>query len=107
MRASWWNALFSLIVSVCAAHLAAGIALVTAAELAGDVAELPGPRLVLGGLAGLVSLLVQGRMIPWLRVGLGGGISSVPLAASSVVAGLVVWAALLPTGAGVLPLVRR
>lgn len=105
VRASWWNAVASLLVSVIAAHLPVVVFLI-AGSVWVDAAEPPtAERMALAGVAGAVSLAAQLAMIPWLRPGLGGGIASRPVAAIAVVAGVTVWAAIVAEGVGVLPLV--
>lgn len=108
VRATWWNAVFSLAVAVVAAHIPVVLFLLggLSGSAWGAADAVPSTvQLVLVGLVGAVSLAAQLVMIPWLRPGLGGGIASWPVAAAAVVSGATVWAVITPEGIGVLPLV--
>lgn len=105
VRASWWNAVVSLVVAVLAAHAPVVLYLLAGAGLTISDLEPTGVRLVLVGACGPVSLVVQLVMIRWLRGGLGTGVPSISLAVVALVAAAVLWGSLLPAGPGVLPLV--
>lgn len=105
VRASWWNAVVSLVTAVLGSHLPVFVYLVAGPMFIDTLIESSISRLVLVGILGVISLVAQVAMIPWLRAGLGGGVASVPVTGAAVVAGLILWAALSPIGMGVLPLV--
>ena len=104
VRASWWNAVASVVVAVLAAHVPVVVFLASpAAPGDGDAAVVA--RMVVVAIAVCVSLGAQLAMIPWLRPGLGGGLRSLPVAMMAVVAGAAIWLGLPTSGIGVLPLV--
>lgn len=105
VRASWWNAVVSLLVAVLAAHVPVVVFLLSGSVWVDGADDPSAVRMVLIGVAGGVLLAAQLVMIPWLRSGLDSGIASLPVAVTAVVAGAVVWFALMPEGIGVLPLV--
>lgn len=105
VRASWWNAVVSLVVAVLASHVPVVVFVVSGTAWGDHGVPPSGVRLVLVVIVGAVSCAAQLAMIPWLRSGLGGGVGSPALALSAVVAGVAVWIALVQEGVGVLPLV--
>lgn len=105
VRASWWNAVVSLLVSVFAAHVPVLVLLVSGPASVDGAVTPGGPRLVLVGIVGALSLAAQLAMIPWLRSGLGGGIASLPVVVTAIASGAVVCMALIPLPGGALPLV--
>ena len=105
VRATWWNAVVSLVVAIVAAHAPVAVYVVAGPQIEGTLAEPTVPRLVVMGALGAVSAWAQLTMVPWLRPGLGGGVTSPPVAISAVGTGLALWGMLLPIGVGVLPLV--
>lgn len=105
VRATWWNAVASLVVAVVASHVPLVVYLLAEAQGTGGAAGTPGLRIVAVGLVGAVSLVAQLAMIPWLRGGLGGGVASPAVAVVAPAAGIALWMLHLDAGLGVLPLV--